>query len=181
VRQRGTNGSAAGGRTDNLGNFHILGVPAGPLEIDVSHAGFASQTVRITIKGRAPAPLRIELQLAGVHQAVTVSDSAAKVNTDSSENLDTVTMDRQMMDNLPVFDQNYVAAMSQFLDAGSIGTNSVTLVVNGMEQRNIGVTASANPAGEDQSESVFRRVRASRGGAYRGHHQAGVPDLPWHL
>src|SRR5436305_15193376 len=48
-----------------------------------------------------------------------------------------------MMNSLPVFDQDYVGAMSQFLDAGSIGTGGVTLVVNGMEQRNVGVSASA--------------------------------------
>ena len=48
-----------------------------------------------------------------------------------------------MLDNLPVFDQNYVAAMSQFLDPGAVGTGGVTLVVNGMEQKNIGVSASA--------------------------------------
>ncbi|MGH7489373.1 MAG: TonB-dependent receptor, partial [bacterium] len=83
------------------------------------------------------------MKLAGVHQEVTVADSAAEVSTEPADNLDVVTMDRQMMDNLPLFDQNYVAAMSQFLDPGSIGTGGVTLVVNGMEQRNIGVTASA--------------------------------------
>ena len=143
VRQRGTSDGAAGTQTDNFGNFQVSGPPTGSIEINVSHEGFASETVLIAIKDRAPAPLRIQLQLAGVHQAVTVSDSATQVSTDSADNLDTVTMDRQMMDNLPVFDQNYVAAMSQFLDAGSIGTNGVTLVVNGMEQRNIGVTASA--------------------------------------
>jgi hypothetical protein len=33
--------------------------------------------------------------------------------------------------------------MSQFLDPGSVAAGGVTLVVNGMEQRNVGVTASA--------------------------------------
>jgi hypothetical protein len=143
VRQRGASAPTAETRADNLGNFQVSGLPTGSMEIKVSHEGFASKTVRVTVKDSAPAPLRIAMELAGVHQAVTVSDSAAQVSTDSADNLDVVTMDRQMMDNLPVFDQNYVAAMSQFLDAGSIGTNGVTLVVNGMEQRNIGVTASA--------------------------------------
>jgi hypothetical protein len=48
-----------------------------------------------------------------------------------------------MINNVPIFDQDYVNAMSQFLDPGSIGASGVTLVVNGMEQRNTGVTASA--------------------------------------
>ena len=72
-----------------------------------------------------------------------MSETTAQVSTDASENLDVVALDREALDNLPVFDQNYVGAISQFLDPGSIGTNGVTLVVNGMEQRNIGVSASA--------------------------------------
>src|SRR3977135_4299031 len=78
-----------------------------------------------------------------MRQAVTVNGAPAQVSTDSGDNLDVAAIDREMMSNLPVFDQNYVGAMSQFLDAGAIGTGGVTLVVNGMEQRNIGVTASA--------------------------------------
>jgi len=143
VQQRGSNAATAETRTDSLGRFQLPGLPTGPLEVSVSHEGFASETVRIAIKDRAPVPLHIQLQLAGVHQAVTVTGSAAQVSTDSADNLDTVTMDRRALDNLPIFDQDYVSAMAQFLDAGSIGTNGVTLVVNGMEQRNIGVTASA--------------------------------------
>ena len=143
VQQRGTAIVAAETRTDVQGNFRASGLPAGSYEVGVQHDGFASQIVRLAIRNRSPAPLHIELILAGVRQEVTVADSAAQVSTDSADNLDVVTVDRQMMDNLPVFDQNYVAAMSQFLDPGSIGTGGVTLVVNGMEQRNIGVTASA--------------------------------------
>src|SRR5579864_2281086 len=72
VRQRGTASAVAEARTGSLGNFYLPGVAAGSLEIEVSHEGFASQTVRIAIRNRAPAPLRIELKLAAVHQAVTV-------------------------------------------------------------------------------------------------------------
>jgi outer membrane receptor protein involved in Fe transport len=143
VRPRGATTATAKTRTDSLGNFRASGLPAGSFEIDVRRDGFAGQTLRVTIKELSPAPLRVDLKLAGVRQEVTVSDSAAQVSTESADNLDVVTMDRQMMDNLPVFDQNYVAAMSQFLDPGSIGTGGVTLVVNGMEQRNIGVSVSA--------------------------------------
>ena len=83
------------------------------------------------------------MKLADIRQEVTVTDSANQVSTNGSDNLDTVTLNREMLDSLPIFDQNYVAAMSQFLDPGSIGTGGVTLVVDGMEQKSIGVSASA--------------------------------------
>ncbi len=143
VRPRGAAAATAKARTDTLGDFRVAGLPAGAFEIDVQRDGFAPQTIRLSIKDRAPAPLHVALKLAGVRQEVTVSDSAGQVSTDSTDNLDVVTMDRQMMDNLPVFDQDYIATMSQFLDPGSIGTGGVTLVVNGMEQSTVGVSASA--------------------------------------
>ena len=130
-------------RTDNLGRFHVTGLPKGAFEIEVHSDGFASQTVRVRIEDRSPAPLHIQLEVAEGRQEVTVSALAAQVSTDPADNLDVVSLDRQMLDDLPVFDQNYVGAMSQFLDPGSIGTGGVTLVVNGMEQKNIGVSASA--------------------------------------
>ena len=143
VRPRGAASATAKARTDTLGDFRVAGLPAGAFEIDVRRDGFAPQTIRLSIKDRPPAPLHVALKLAGVRQEVTVSDSAGQVSTDSTDNLDVVTMDRQMMDNLPVFDQDYIATMSQFLDPGSIGTGGVTLVVNGMEQSTVGVSASA--------------------------------------
>src|SRR5207342_952686 len=47
------------------------------------------------------------------------------------------------LESLPVFDQDYVSALSRFLDAGSLGTNGVTLLVNGVEVNSLGVSASA--------------------------------------
>lgn len=140
--QRGTR-SVRTAMTDETGAFRIPGVPAGVFDVEISSAGFTPVTVHVTIAGRGPAPLKIALSLAQLRQEMTVTESPAQVGTDSSENLDVVTLDREALDNLPVFDQNYVNTISQFLDPGSIGTNGVTLVVNGMEQRNIGVSASA--------------------------------------
>ena len=48
-----------------------------------------------------------------------------------------------MLESLPVFDNDFVATMSQFLDAGSLGNGGVTIVVNGMEVSALNVSASA--------------------------------------
>lgn len=129
--------------SDTSGAFRFAAVTPGNYEIVAKSEDFAPETVQVRVADRSPAPLRITLRLAGVRQEVTVTERATQVGTEASENLDTVSLDRQMLDNLPVFDQDYVGAMSQFLDAGSIATGGVTLVVNGMEQKNIGVSASA--------------------------------------
>lgn len=130
-------------KTDIAGSFSFSGIAPGQYYIEADSPDFERQTVDVSVLERSPAPIHITLTIAGVKQEVIVHDSVTRVSTDSSDNLDVVTLDRGMLDNLPIFDQNYVAAMAQFLDPGSIGTNGVTLVVNGMEQKNIGVSASA--------------------------------------
>src|SRR5437870_1443348 len=117
--------------TDYSGTFRFTAVTRGSFEIRLQSEGFASEKIAVRISDRSPAPLRIVLKLADIRQEVTVTDSAHQVSTNGSDNLDTVTLDREMLDSLPIFDQNYVAAMSQFLDPGSIGTGGVTLVVDG--------------------------------------------------
>jgi hypothetical protein len=88
--------------------------------------------------------LTVILSLADVRQEITVgAGDPTQVSTNASDNLDTVTMDRSALENLPIFDQDYIATMSRFLDAGSIGTGGVTVVVDGVETTRAGVSASA--------------------------------------
>ncbi len=129
--------------TDDSGSFRFNNAGTPPFILTVEREGFEAGLTKIQANDRSASALRIVLRLAGVKQEVTIRETVGEVSTDSSENLDVVTLDRALLDRLPIFDQNYVAAMSQFLDPGSIATGGVTLVVNGMEQRNIGVSASA--------------------------------------
>src|SRR5262249_41011118 len=66
-----------------------------------------------------------------------------QVSTDVSGNRDAATVSDNLLEKLPVFDQDYIGTMSRFLDLGSIGAKGATLVVDGMEVNNAGVTASA--------------------------------------
>ena len=118
-------------------------VTPGSYEIQVEHEGFKPATARLRIGSRAPAPLKITLTIAEIRQEVTVGGQVMQVNTNSSENLDVVTLDRQSLDNLPIFDQDYVGTMTRFLDAGSVGTGGVTLIVDGLEATRAGMSASA--------------------------------------
>jgi hypothetical protein len=129
--------------TDSGGNFRLTGIVSGRYELVAGRDGFTPARLPLTIAGRSPAPLSITLQLTGVRQEVLVTGRAEEVSTHPADNLDTITLDRDLLTNLPIFDQNYVAMMSLFLDPGSVATGGVALVVNGMEQRNIGVSASA--------------------------------------
>jgi hypothetical protein len=74
---------------------------------------------------------------------VDTGENVPLVSTDTQGNQNTNTIDRNALDRIPVFDQDYITAMSRFLDDNAIGTNGVTLVVNGIEANGPGVTPSA--------------------------------------
>src|SRR5712671_5234813 len=128
---------------DSSGAFRFDGVMPGNYDVQVEQPGFKVSLFRVRVGNQAPRPLSVALVLAEVRQELTVGAESTQVNTNASENLDTVTMDRSALDNLPIFDQDFIGTMSRFLDSGSIGTNGVTLVVDGVEATRAGVSASA--------------------------------------
>jgi hypothetical protein len=134
---------AATATTDASGAFRFDRVVPGSYDLHVTFQGFEPATVHVTVRSRAPGALRVTLPLAGLAQEVTVSDGGLQANTTAGNNLNAIVVDQSALADLPVFDQDFVGTMSRFLDAGSIGTSGVTLIVNGMEANSLGVSASA--------------------------------------
>lgn len=128
---------------DATGAFRFDGIQPGNYEINVDNEGLKSTTARVRVGSRPPSALVIRLSMAEVRSAVTVSAQASQVSTNAADSLDTVALSRQSLDDLPIFDQDYIGTMSRFLDAGSIATGGVTIVVDGVEASRAGVSASA--------------------------------------
>jgi hypothetical protein len=129
--------------TDAAGVFRFERVAPGGYELRAGYEGFKPATARLRVGARAPSPQRLVLDLASVTQEITVSNAVTDVGASAGNNVDAITIDQDMLDSLPVFDNDFVATMSQFLDAGSIGNGGVTIVVNGMEVSALNVSASA--------------------------------------
>jgi hypothetical protein len=129
--------------TDQSGGFRFNRLPLGKYQVRVSSEGFAVATVDVNVGPQPLPPLQVVLAIASLHQETTITSELAKISTEATDNKDTVALSEQSLSNLPVFDQDYIGAMSRFLDPGSVGTNGVSLVVNGMEVNNLGVSPSA--------------------------------------
>jgi hypothetical protein len=129
--------------TDRSGSFRFNRLPSGKYQLKVRSEGFEVATVEVTVESQPQPPLQIVMAIASLHQETTVTSEPATINTEATDNKDTVALSEQSLSNLPVFDQDYIGAMSRFLDPGSVGTNGVSLVVNGMEVNNLGVSPSA--------------------------------------
>jgi hypothetical protein len=126
-------------RTDVSGRFRFPLASAGAHRLEVQAEGF--QTARIGAAG--PGEIRIMLNVADLSEQITVSARAAPVVADPRENLDSVRLERDLLDNLPVLDQDVIAAAGQFLDPGAVGSGGVNVVVDGMPTSEPGVSSSA--------------------------------------
>jgi hypothetical protein len=129
--------------TDMSGAFRFERVAPGQYELRAGYSGFRPGTAKLRVGTRPPSPQKLVLDLAGLSQEITVSTGVAEVGAAAGNNVDAITIDQDMLDSLPVFDNDFVATMSQFLDAGSIGNGGVTIVVNGMEVSALNVSAAA--------------------------------------
>jgi hypothetical protein len=128
---------------DATGAFRFDNVAAGQYELRARYEGFKPASVRVRVGNRSPGAQKLVLGLADLTQEITVSDARTQVDASAANNVDAVTVDQSMLESLPVFDLDYIATMSRFLDSGSIGTGGVTVVVNGMEVSALNVSASA--------------------------------------
>jgi hypothetical protein len=149
--------------SDRSGTFQFRNVPPGRYVVDVQQTGFRETKVNVVAGDTSRTPLKIVLKIAGVEEQVTVaaSDTSAQVNTEIGQNQNGNSVDRDALDRLPVFDQDYITTLSRFLDPDAIGTNGVTLVET--ESRRMG------------QASRHRQSRTSR--SIRIHTLHSSPDL----
>ena len=128
---------------DGAGTFRFENVAPGQYELRATYEGFTPASTRLRVGPRPPGAQKLVLAIAGLKQEITVSNAATEVEATASSNVDAVAVDQSMLESLPVFDHDYVATLSRFLDTGSLGNGGVTVVVNGMEVNALNVSASA--------------------------------------
>jgi outer membrane receptor protein involved in Fe transport len=126
------------------GEFALAPVTPAAYALHVDFAGFRSAVVHVRVAAHQAAPaLKIVLELASQTQEVTVGAADDVIAASASSNRDAVALNDSELRNLPLFDRDVVGTLSRFLDASALGTGGVTLVVDGMESRKVGVARSA--------------------------------------
>jgi len=142
---RDASGTVAETKSDANGTFHFEKVRDGKYTVDIRAEGFRESHLVVVVGPRRSPTLRVVLPILVQTETVTVAtgESVPLISTDTQANQNANTINRDALDRMPVFDQDYITAMSRFLDDNAIGTNGVTLVVNGIEANGPGVTPSA--------------------------------------
>ncbi len=134
------------------GTFVVTAPRAGDYTVVASLTGFTTVRSQVTIGALgAPqtaaqalaGPIRIVLSVAAASSTVIVNAQSNQDLTASDENQDTSVMTSNDLKALPIFDNDFVAAMGSFLDSDVAGTGGSTLLVDGVESNRVTVSASA--------------------------------------
>ena len=129
--------------TTETGQFRFDRVQPGEYELLTTVPGFDPIRRQIRV-GRPPArEIVIRLKLAVLKEELNVAEQERKVSVAPGQNADAISVERTMLDNLPILDNNYLNALARFLNPGTPGDAGTSVIVDGMESRNVGVTASA--------------------------------------
>ncbi len=129
--------------TSETGQFRFDRVLPGEYELLTTVPGFDPIRRRIGV-GRQPLrELIVRLKLAFLKEEINVAEQDRQVSVAPGQNADAISVERTMLDNLPILDNNYLNALARFLNPGTPGDAGTSVIVDGMESRNVGVTASA--------------------------------------
>jgi Carboxypeptidase regulatory-like domain/TonB dependent receptor len=126
------------------GTFRLSASKLSDGQLQIQRKGFKTYSLDLN-PAKSLEPVVAVLELADVREEVNVSVSAEadQVSTDPAQNRDAAVLNDNMLEQLPVLDQDYIGAVSNFLDQGAGGNMGTTIVVDGMEQKDAGVTPSA--------------------------------------
>lgn len=146
-------GSIAGTtKSGGDGNFQMAAPHPGTFTLVISEPGFETVHFPVTVKPNviaAPAahvlaaPLHITMPIAAVATNVRVNGDTDEDLTAPEENHDSSVLSSSDLKALPIFDNDYVTAMSSFLDDSASGTGGSGLMVDGVEANRATVSASA--------------------------------------
>jgi hypothetical protein len=148
-------GSIAGTtKSDGVGNFLVAAPHAGNFTLVISEQGFETVHLPVTVKPNVVSAtasaehtmepsLHITLPIATVATNVRVNGDTNEDLTASEENRDSSVLTSSDLKALPIFDNDYIAAMSSFLDDSASGTGGSGLIVDGVEANRATVSASA--------------------------------------
>ncbi len=137
--------------SDPSGNFQFSPPQPGTYTLVVSEPGF--KTVQMAVTVAAPvgssatakpgALVHVVLPIAAVATNVEVNADTNEDLTSTDANSDSSTLTTQDLKALPIFDNDYVSAMSAFLDSNVTSTGGSGLIVDGVEANRATVSASA--------------------------------------
>jgi len=122
------------------GQFRFDHVAFGDYQLIVNVQGFKSAHVPVKVGERQENPIRVPLQIAASAASVTVTaDSEDMPTVGVGQDMDTVQLDRNWLDNLPAKEGDPLTVPSMFLDPAAAGALGPKIIVDGVESSELEV------------------------------------------
>ena len=162
--------------TDVHGLFHLKNLAPGDytLVIPADH-GFAAENLPIHIVGGYMPSLDVHLRLPEVNEKVDVADDSSDVTTNPGANSDQVTANAQLIEKIPVVNQDVISTFTPFLSQTGVNSKGVTLVVDGIETKSSGVSVSAIKSVSINNDPYTAEARSPGKGRIEILTKAGTP------
>ncbi len=142
ILRRESSRSAETRTANQRGEFRFTRIVSGNYEIEVQKAGFKPAITQLTVGAQSPSSLQIVLSVAEVREEIAVGGRPNQVSTNPDENLDVIKLDHDALNSLPVLGNDVIGAVANMLDAGSVGSDGPTIIVDGLETSRNKVPAS---------------------------------------
>ncbi|SDF39333.1 TonB-dependent receptor [Terriglobus roseus] len=128
--------------SDSAGHFVFRSLPSGRYDLSVpAYNTFAALRTHLRLDATVDA-FKITLAAESITQDVQVV-AEEPLSVDPAANTDTVKVTGEQLRKAPIFDQDPIATMSAFLDDASGSSGGVTIIVDGVQVKNLNVSASA--------------------------------------
>ena len=158
----GTTGEARRTASDGSGRFRFENVLPGSYTLRAQAEEFQTLELPITV-GAQPMEIKVQLKIAAEGQQLAVTSTQDQVMPE--ENADALKFNDQLIRELPTESQDIVSVLSNFLSPGTLGTEGVSIVVDGVEVNDLDtptwsikdVTINQNPYSAE-----FRRPGKAR-------------------
>jgi hypothetical protein len=130
-------------QSDAGGKFTVAQPAPGDYRLSITLKGFDPLVRQLRVSQTALAPLAFTLKVASLAQSVTVSANDAVELTAPDANQNTPSISANDMKTLPLLDNDVVTTLESLLNTGAAGESGATLVVDGVEMKQLGVSPSA--------------------------------------
>src|SRR5258708_20261195 len=115
------------------------------------------------------------LHMPEVNEKIEVTDDSSSVTTDPDTNADQATASAPQIEKIPVLNQDIIATFTPFLSQTGVNSKGVTLVVDGIETKSSGVSASAIKSVSINNDPYTAESRSPGKGRLEILTQAGTP------
>lgn len=119
--------------TDEAGHFVFAQVPPGAYRLGVKMQGFEKAELEVKV-GADPTPAqRVRLELANVHEEITVSARATSDPLSSDQNATAIVLEHDLLKSLPMKNEEPLSVANLFVDPAANDAEGTKIVVDGVE------------------------------------------------